>query len=393
MEDYINELSLTQFFIKIHLEQNPLLDKTTSVRQLDAMERQKIKDDNVSNERKKLKRLLKGFGMEGLWDVDEYKQGNRKMTFPPYILLLFRRMLLSDMKGTLIGKISKVQRANEKGLLQESKDALLAITDEDIESFTNDLGQDYDGWTRAYLEHHEINGKDYENWVKEVDQRTERGTGDGWFELGEWYDQHRNSKMKEGPSKPGMGDSSQDQEDKRQWGQGPRFGEKAEKRPKASEKADAFFEKMASMDPSVFRERDTQTDSIPDGTLARMLELRAEEINMSRMLEEVECLLRQKRTLRAIQEKIHGDLDEVIQRIYGLETITEQQFEVLVPHEIRTPDEGWNDNETMESHGCFINMPMISLRAGDREKAGQEEGLRLTNEHKMSAPRCPSIPT
>ena len=194
-QDYLKDLSITDFFILIRLEYDELFGEKKSLSQLDAVDKATIKQDSVSNERRRLRRLLKGFGMEHLWEIEAYKYKKERQAriFPPYILLFFRRILQSKMKGTLIGKISKVQNNKEKNDPEKLKEVMAAITDEDIESFLAELEQDYDEWKQMYLDYHEIDYKFYEEWVDEITKNSENpeGVGETWFDLGEWYDAYQ----------------------------------------------------------------------------------------------------------------------------------------------------------------------------------------------------------
>lgn len=104
---------------------------------------------------------------------------------------------------------------------------------------------------------------------------------------------------------------------------------------------------------------------------------------MFRMLDEVNCLIKQKRTLAIIQESIHTELDEVIERVYDLTTITERQFDILVPYEIRSLEEQSEDipKENEADLKTFITLPMSGLRKDDQ--AETEQAMLLTNEHKI----------
>ena len=80
-QDYLKDLSITDFFILIRLEYDELFGEKKSLSQLDAVDKATIKQDSVSNERRRLRRLLKGFGMEHLWEIEAYKYKKERHSF------------------------------------------------------------------------------------------------------------------------------------------------------------------------------------------------------------------------------------------------------------------------------------------------------------------------
>lgn len=374
-KDYLKELSLPNFFALLDLEES---GSKKTLEELDGTDLTAIKARIVNNKKKKLKGLLKGFGMEHLWNIDEYTLGNQEKRFPPYILLFFRRIMRSEIKGTFIGKISKVQNAMKKDDEEKLKQVLATVTDEDIVSFAKELRKDYNEWKRTYRAHYNIKENDYENWVREITDNTNgNGSGDTWDDLGAWY--HERSEKKESLSTK---QTKPERSEKRGLTERKRHSGKMERR------LDELVSKIRSNEKlreSLIKSAQEPTDRISDEQVERMLEFRAEEVNMARMLDEVTLLIRQKRTLAAIQAQIHRELDEVIQRVYDLKTITEQQFELLVPHEVKSLEDDMRDESDTErtDKPCYVNLPMLSLREGDLEEERQSKKLWLTNRHKL----------
>lgn len=383
--DYLKARTKSEFMLMSALEDRAF-EGERSIDDLDSKDKAAILEESKSNTRKKLMHRLAGFDMERLWNLE--KHGNEDddfedfHEFPPYVLLFFRRILRSDMKGTLVGKISTAQTAKKNGNMEKHKEKLMSITDQDIESFAAGLRQDHEEWKRLYLAHHGINGTEYEEWREMTIERTMNSEHDGWDELAEWY--HHTYKREKKAAETST---------KQEGPTGP--PERQKPAAKLSRESQAKLDKLLDKikpNEALLREADGQGEDgpIPDETLARMMELHAEWGDMEWMLAEVKLLVKQKRELQTLKETIHRDIDEVMERVYGLGTITERQFEVLVPHGIRSLEGGEHDGRTakqeLEENLAAEQEPqlvMLPLSLRDDQVGGERDTLMLTNTHKL----------
>lgn len=385
--DYLKARTKSEFTLMVALEDRAF-EGERSIDDLDNENKTAILEESKSNIRKKLVRQLAGLGMEGLWPLKKHgtEDGDSEdfHEFPPYVLLFFRRILRSEMKNTLTGKISKAQTAKKSGNMEKHKEKLMSITNQDIECFAAELRRDHEEWKRLYLSHHGISETEYEEWRKTTNERTENSKHDDWHDLAEWY--HHTYKQEKKTAETA---TTQKEPTKLPGWQNPAAKLDQESRARR----DKILDKIESGE-ALLRKRGEQKedDSIPDETLARMLELHAEWGNMERMLAEVKLLIKQKRELETLKETIHRNLDEVIERAYGLETITERQFEVLVPHEIRSPKGGEHAGKTakremeedlaVEQESQHVMLPLF-LHEKDQAEEERQATLMLTNTHKL----------
>lgn len=401
--DYLKARSRNELLLMFILESGGIEGKT-SIDELNQTEREDILGHNRANQKNDVIHRLAGLGMEYLWPLKEQEKEHhdfhRFRKFPPYILLFLRRIKKAGATHPLIGKISKIQTAKKNNDVEKQRKKLASITDEDIACFAAELQQDYEEWKQVYLDYYGIQEAKFEAWRMETDQKTEAFQDDSWYDLAEWY-HHIYKKEKTDGTAVTKQEESTVSSGKQQSVEsvGPSEGPKllAEELDELLQRntgkgLDERLNEIKAEEALKGHGKDNgqeEDDCLSDETLARMLELHAELGNMKRMLAEIELLVQQKRELELQRQAIHQNLDEVIERVYGLKTITERQFDVLVSYEIHSLEENESgekavtqEQEAAEQEPQYLTLPMLSSEE-DQAEMEQQKALLLTNAHKV----------
>lgn len=291
LEEYLDELQIESFYQAVVLEKFPKVDAEDEI----GKNKEKYKGD-INNTRKQLTKRLKGLDMEKSIKDNTYRKGNSKI-YPTYMLLLFRKLLLTDIKNPFISNISKKRFKNMK--------------DEDIAAFLDSLKDDYKQWERQYIKTHKI-----EKIVRQIEE-----------------DEYSSDTIEETLEKI-------EQEEKERQKNKEREGKAC--RVKGDEEFKQILDKLVGLSKKEQDEYDIHTqedvmslvkEKIEGKTLSgvenSIVYFYGNKNAASMLINEIKQLVEEKRKLAALRAELHKNLDTAINKTFKLVTITNKHFDML----------------------------------------------------------------